>query len=98
MYTRLSALRQLPPLIQWKWRRLFIHFCFTELKTLIYEEFLLSIHKRVVRALQNMGPLILGIPNNVMDRFNSLIMTGFKVLYMSSINDIAAIIIDASIG
>ena len=58
----------------------------------IYDEFLMPLHKKVASSLQTIGPLILGIPNNVMDRFNSIVTTGFKVLYMSSKNDISAII------
>ena len=58
----------------------------------IYKEFLFPLHKKVAASLQSIGPMILGIPNNVMDRFGSIIKTGFKAFYMSSKNDVASII------
>ena len=64
----------------------------TDVSAAIYKDFLLPIHRKVAQSLQYMGPMILGIPNNVMDRFDSIIKTGFKVFYMSSKNDIAAIV------
>ena len=64
----------------------------TNVSAAIYEEFLLPVHKKAAAILQNMGSTILGIPNNVMDRFDSIFKTGFKTFYMSSKNDIASII------
>ena len=63
-----------------------------QVSTAIYEEFLLPVHKMAASKLQRMGPMILGIPKNIMDRFNSIIKTGFKIFYMSSKNDISTIL------
>ena len=58
----------------------------------VYEEFLLPIHKKAATALQHAGPLILHICGDVMDRFHSIIKTGFKIFHMGSKNNIAAAI------
>ena len=56
----------------------------------VYEEFLFPIHKKAAASLQYAGPLILHICGNVMDRFSSIIKTGFKICHMGSKNDVAA--------
>jgi [methyl-Co(III) methanol-specific corrinoid protein]:coenzyme M methyltransferase len=57
----------------------------------VYKEFLLPIHKKAAE-LQKMGPLILHICGNVMDRFMHIIETRFRIVHMHSKNDIAAAI------
>ena len=58
----------------------------------VYEDFLFPVHKKATAALQNKGTLILHICGNVMDRFNNIIKSGFKIFHMSSKNNIAAAI------
>ena len=58
----------------------------------VYEDFLFPVHKKAAASLQSRGTLILHIGGNVMDRFNSIIKTGFKVFHMNSKNDISTAI------
>lgn len=55
----------------------------------IYEEFVMPVHARVTRILQQYGPLILHVCGNVADRFPLFIKAGFKCFHMDSRNDIA---------
>lgn len=55
----------------------------------IYEEFVMPVHARVTRILQQYGPLILHVCGNVADRFPLFIKVGFKCFHMDSRNDIA---------
>lgn len=55
----------------------------------IYEEFVMPVHARVTRTLQQYGPLILHVCGNVTDRFPLFIKAGFKCFHMDSRNDIA---------
>lgn len=56
----------------------------------VYEEFLLPVHVKAASRLQKKGPVILHICGNIMDRFNYIIKTGFKLFHMDSRNNIAS--------
>ena len=61
----------------------------------IYDDFVAPIHHRAAIELQEMGPIILHICGNVMDRLDSIAKTGLAVFHLDSRNDIRAAIMIA---
>ncbi|MCK9524171.1 MAG: methyltransferase [Proteobacteria bacterium] len=55
---------------------------------IIYERYLLPVHTRAAKVLQQHGPLILHVCGNVMDRINLFANAGFALFHIDSRNDI----------
>lgn len=57
----------------------------------VYREIVFPVHRRVTKALEPYGPLILHVCGNVADRFDLFVQAGFACFHLDSRNDISAI-------
>lgn len=56
----------------------------------IYQDLVLPIHQKAALELESIGPIILHICGNVMDRLEAIKSTGFRLFHLHSHNDVPA--------